>query len=225
MTLPLPAKPITGADAAIAFALQQLGKPYQWGGVGPNSFDCSGLTMKAYAAGGVTIPRTSEMQMRSGQAVGSLALALPGDLIFPYVNGSHVAMYLGNNQIVEAPQDGVPVHVVKYYGSAGGIRRLVEGGGSTVPTDFTSSTSGMSGGVSTTQDFAGFMTQVQGTAKALTNPKEWASFGFLILGLYLLFMVAVVTLGSKSVKGVEHVIGIGNKVNKVGSSVAKVVNS
>jgi len=189
---------VTAADKAIAYALQQLGKPYVWGGVGPNGFDCSGLMMQAYASAGVTIPRTSQMQSRIGQAVGNIATALPGDLVFPYVDESHVAMYLGNNKIIEAPQTGIPVHTVNYYGSAGGIRRVVQGGGSVVNPDITDSTVSNNGLLSGTVQFTDFINAVQTTVKDLTDPKQWLSFGLIILGVVLVLLVGIQIVGKEA---------------------------
>jgi cell wall-associated NlpC family hydrolase len=102
------------AAKAIAFALSQIGKPYVWGATGPNSYDCSGLMLKAYAAAGITLPRVSVDQFHAG-ALLPVRDAQPGDLMFLAYNPNdpstihHVFMYLGNNQIVEAPYTGVPV--------------------------------------------------------------------------------------------------------------------
>lgn len=104
------------AAGAIQFALSQLGKPYLWGGTGPNAYDCSGLMLKAYQAGGITLDRVAADQYRDG-AMLPVRTAQPGDLLFWGYDPSnpatihHVAMYLGNGKIVEAQQDGVPVHV------------------------------------------------------------------------------------------------------------------
>jgi NlpC/P60 family/Putative peptidoglycan binding domain len=103
---------------AINFALAQLGKPYQWGGTGPSSFDCSGLTLRAYQAAGISIPRVSRDQYRAGRHV-HLSQLLPGDLIF-YTHAEestvpagigHVAMYLGGGRIIEAAHRGVPIRI------------------------------------------------------------------------------------------------------------------
>lgn len=112
--LALPGNP--AAAKAIQFALAQLGKPYLWGGTGPNAFDCSGLMLRAYQAGGITLDRVAADQYRDG-AMLPVRTAQPGDLLFWGYDPSnpitihHVAMYLGNGKMVEAQQDGVPVHV------------------------------------------------------------------------------------------------------------------
>jgi len=103
-------------QAAVAWALQQVGKDYLYGGSGPDAFDCSGLTMRAWQAAGVNLNRTSRDQYRQVYKITYDSMR-PGDLVFfgdnPSDPGSvyHVAMYIGNNQIVEAPRAGVPVRV------------------------------------------------------------------------------------------------------------------
>jgi peptidoglycan DL-endopeptidase CwlO len=98
------------ADVAVQTALAQLGKPYQWGGSGPNSFDCSGLTSYAWRAAGVTLPRTSGAQYAGTRRI-SRAELQPGDLVFYHSPISHVAMYIGNGQVVEAPNSGNNVRI------------------------------------------------------------------------------------------------------------------
>lgn len=106
--------PSAGAAAAIAFAQAQLGEPYVWGGAGPNAWDCSGLTMKAWAAGGKTLPHWSVGQYRATTPVAASKLQ-PGDLVFWGDNATkpdtifHVALYVGNGQIIHAPRTGRPV--------------------------------------------------------------------------------------------------------------------
>ncbi|MGI5274893.1 NlpC/P60 family protein [Nonomuraea sp. CA-218870] len=97
-----------GAQKALAFARQQIGKPYLWGGTGPASFDCSGLTMRAWQAGGRgDIPRTSQQQMGWVKQIGK---PVPGALGFPHPG--HVWMYVNPNTIIEAPQTGLKVRQV-----------------------------------------------------------------------------------------------------------------
>ncbi|WP_232012440.1 C40 family peptidase [Propionibacterium australiense] len=97
------------AQAAVDFALAQLGKPYVYGASGPSGYDCSGLMMAAYASAGVSIPRTSQAQMAGLTSV-SLSNLQPGDLVFFY-GGSHVGMYIGNGQVVHAPTEGDVVKI------------------------------------------------------------------------------------------------------------------
>jgi cell wall-associated NlpC family hydrolase len=110
----LPA-PTQAAAKAISFALSQAGKPYVWGATGPDSFDCSGLMLRAYQAAGINLPRVSADQFHAGAQL-PVHNAQPGDLMFLAYDPNdpatihHVFMYLGNNQIVEAPYQGHPVH-------------------------------------------------------------------------------------------------------------------
>jgi cell wall-associated NlpC family hydrolase len=114
--------PTTGQGAAaVGFALAQVGKPYIWGGVGPAGFDCSGLTLKAWAAAGVAIPRTAAAQAQSGTPIPGLADLQPGDLLFiagadgTPASPGHVGMYIGSvagvGYLVHAPQRGQDVQV------------------------------------------------------------------------------------------------------------------
>ncbi|MEZ0064935.1 cell wall-associated NlpC family hydrolase [Streptacidiphilus sp. MAP12-20] len=93
------------ARAAIAYAVAQIGKPYLWGGVGPDRFDCSGLTMRAWQAAGVDIPRTSEEQWALLRRVPVSSLQ-PGDLVIYFHDASHVALYVGDGAIIQAPHPG-----------------------------------------------------------------------------------------------------------------------
>ncbi|PRX44154.1 NlpC/P60 family protein [Prauserella shujinwangii] len=108
--------PNKAAAAAIEFALGERGKPYVWGATGPDSYDCSGLMLRAYEAAGITLPRVSRDQYKAG-AMLPVEKAQPGDLLFWAYDETdpktihHVAMYLGDGKIVEAQQSGVPVHV------------------------------------------------------------------------------------------------------------------
>lgn len=95
---------------ALAFAKNQLGDSYQFGAMGPNSWDCSGLTSGAWKAAGVTLPRTSQAQYRFGTKV-SRANLRPGDLVFFYSGISHVAIYAGNGKVVQASRPGRPINV------------------------------------------------------------------------------------------------------------------
>jgi cell wall-associated NlpC family hydrolase len=98
------------AAAAIAFAEQQLGKPYVYGATGPGSYDCSGLTQAAYAAAGVSIGRTTGDQINDGTSVSESELQ-PGDLVFFYSPISHVGIYIGNGNIIHAPHTGATVEI------------------------------------------------------------------------------------------------------------------
>jgi cell wall-associated NlpC family hydrolase len=93
----------------VSIALQYLGVPYVWGGASPSGFDCSGLTMYAYAKVGVYLPHNAAMQYGMGTPVARSQLA-PGDLVF--FNGlSHVGMYIGGGRFVHAPHTGDVVKI------------------------------------------------------------------------------------------------------------------
>ena len=119
------AAPTAAAQVAVDTALAQLGDPYVWAGAGPDVFDCSGLTQYAYAAAGINLPHSSSMQSTTGTAVAYADLQ-PGDLVFFYSPVSHVAMYIGNGQIVTAPRSGDVVKVVdiSYMPEYAGARRI-----------------------------------------------------------------------------------------------------
>jgi cell wall-associated NlpC family hydrolase len=96
------------AGKAISFACAQIGKPYVWGADGPGSYDCSGLTMRAWAQAGVYLPHNAAAQRRAVPSVSRSNLR-PGDLVFYYGDLHHVAMYAGNGWIVHASRAGEPV--------------------------------------------------------------------------------------------------------------------
>jgi peptidoglycan DL-endopeptidase CwlO len=102
--------PAGAAGAALDFALNQRGDGYRYGSTGPDFWDCSGLTMKAYAAAGVSIPRTSGGQAGVGRSV-SRADVRAGDLLIYYSSMSHVAMAVDNQNAVHASTEGVPVRI------------------------------------------------------------------------------------------------------------------
>jgi cell wall-associated NlpC family hydrolase len=104
---------------AVAYAKRQLGDPYRFGAAGPNAFDCSGLTMKAYAHAGKRIGgHSATAQYRTARAkhqLRSVRHVRVGDLLF---YGStrdvyHVAMYVGKGRMIEAADYGIPVRIVK----------------------------------------------------------------------------------------------------------------
>ncbi|MFF8814109.1 C40 family peptidase [Streptomyces pactum] len=92
-------------ERAVEFARAQIGKDYVWGAEGPESYDCSGLTLKAWAAAGLVIPRTSQEQWRRLPRVEVTDLR-PGDLIVYYRDATHVGMYVGDGVMVHAPRPG-----------------------------------------------------------------------------------------------------------------------
>ncbi|MFD9735699.1 NlpC/P60 family protein [Umezawaea sp. NPDC059074] len=108
------------ARAAIAYACKQLGLPYVWGGNGPDGghtgFDCSGLTKAAYAAAGITLPRTAQTQFDAHPRLPSGTSLQPGDLVFYGSPGNihHVGLFIGNELMINAPTFNQPVQIAKY---------------------------------------------------------------------------------------------------------------
>lgn len=102
--------PSAAGDRALGYAFQQLGKPYVWGAQGPGSFDCSGLTSQAWSHAGVAVPRTAEEQWARLPHV-PLSLLRPGDLVVYFPGATHVALYIGNGLVVQAPHTGAVVTV------------------------------------------------------------------------------------------------------------------
>lgn len=110
-----------GAGAvALAWALQQVGKPYAWGGAGPDAFDCSGLALRAWEAAGVELPRVAADQYGAGGHV-PVDQAAPGDLVFFATDPSdpatieHVGISLGDGRMVDAPHTGAAVRVEQVW--------------------------------------------------------------------------------------------------------------
>ena len=103
------APPPATHSSVVSIALQYLGVPYVWGGASPSGFDCSGLTMYAYAKVGVYLPHNAAMQYGMGSAVSQSQLA-PGDLVF-FSGLSHVGMYIGGGRFVHAPHTGDVVKI------------------------------------------------------------------------------------------------------------------
>lgn len=123
--------PSAAAQTAISYAEAQIGLPYEWGGNGPAvgdiGFDCSGLTQAAYAAAGISLPRTAAEQYTATPHVPPGQPLEPGDLVFygdaTYIH--HVGIYIGNGMMVDAPQPGTDVRIepylwpgADYYGAA-----------------------------------------------------------------------------------------------------------
>jgi peptidoglycan DL-endopeptidase CwlO len=102
--------PSAQGEQALAFAAAQIGKPYEWGAEGPGSFDCSGLTSRAWARAGLTIPRTSQEQWRTLPRVPIPELR-PGDLVVYFPKATHVAIYAGDGMVIQAPRPGGHVKV------------------------------------------------------------------------------------------------------------------
>ena len=111
--------PNQAVATAIAYAEEQLGKPYQWGATGPDAFDCSGLVMMAYRAAGIDIARTSQVQWTTEQQIPASQVQ-PGDLVFfagsdgTPTSPGHVGLVIGNGQMIEAYATGFPIRIASY---------------------------------------------------------------------------------------------------------------
>ncbi|MFI2509229.1 NlpC/P60 family protein [Streptomyces sp. NPDC018972] len=92
-------------EKAVAYATAQIGKPYQWGAEGPETYDCSGLTSQAWIAAGRSMPRTSQAQWQQLKRV-DVEDMRPGDLVIYFGDASHVGMYVGDGMMVHAPRPG-----------------------------------------------------------------------------------------------------------------------
>ena len=116
--VPTPAPAPSGDPAsAVAFAAAQLGDAYRWGAAGPDSWDCSGLMMMAWGAGGISLPHSSAGQYAASTPIAAADLR-PGDLVFWGASPSgiyHVAMYVGGGEIIHAPRTGRPVSRESMY--------------------------------------------------------------------------------------------------------------
>jgi hypothetical protein len=139
-------------SAVVTAATTYLGVPYQWGGTDPKTgLDCSGLTQRVYADLGINLPRTSSQQATAGRAVGSLADAQPGDLVFFDYSSAragvdHVGIYIGGGQMIAAPQEGESVKI-QSVGNPTIIRRVLPDNGTSVAGTTGSSRSGTLAGV------------------------------------------------------------------------------
>ena len=118
-----PPPPNSGAATAVEEAKRQLGKPYEWGGAGPNTFDCSGLTAWAWKAAGKSLPHYTGSQYSATARVAIKDLQ-PGDLVFFGSDLHHMGIYVGGGQMIHAPQTGSVVRYDSIYRSD-----LVESGG------------------------------------------------------------------------------------------------
>lgn len=115
---PAPTNPAAGnRQAVLDYAYGQLGKPYVWGGAGPNSFDCSGLTMMSYRQIGIYLDHYTGSQYNAGTKI-PIAQLQPGDLVFFGPSGPasyHVGIYIGNNQMIHAPNSNSVVRIDNIY--------------------------------------------------------------------------------------------------------------
>jgi cell wall-associated NlpC family hydrolase len=135
-SLPAGAAATDAVDVALQFAFNQLGKPYKWGATGAGGFyDCSGLTLRAYQAGGVQLPRTSVTQWNAGPHIVDKGAVQPGDLVFYASDLSnpatihHVGLYIGAGNMINAPHTGAVIRIQPAFRSdyIGAVRPTAKG--------------------------------------------------------------------------------------------------
>ena len=116
-----------GGEAVVTAAKKYLGVPYVWGGTDPSKgLDCSGLVQRVYRDLGYELPRVSYQQAEAGRAVsGGLATAQPGDILAFGSPVHHVGIYIGDNQMIEAPRPGLEVRIGPVYETPSAIRRIM----------------------------------------------------------------------------------------------------
>ncbi|MFF8535320.1 NlpC/P60 family protein [Streptomyces sp. NPDC015532] len=102
--------PTREGEEALRYAVEQIGKPYEWGAEGPKAFDCSGLTSQAWERAGRPVPRTSQEQWAELPRI-PLDKLRPGDLVIYFPEATHVALYLGEGMVVQAPRPGAKIKV------------------------------------------------------------------------------------------------------------------
>ena len=105
---PAPVRQPSQGERIVSIAKSKIGSPYVYGAAGPNAFDCSGFTSWVHAQAGKQIPRTSQAQANAGRKV-AISDLQPGDVVVYYGGASHVAIYAGNGQIIDALNSGTPV--------------------------------------------------------------------------------------------------------------------
>lgn len=117
----------TGGSAVVAYARAQLGKPYRFGASGPDSFDCSGLTLAAYATVGIKLPHLASAQLLQGERITQMSQLQAGDLVFPSLVGTlvagHVQIWTGSGTIIEAATPGTNVRERSPWGISGNTVR------------------------------------------------------------------------------------------------------
>lgn len=205
----------------IGVARQYLGVPYVYGGTTPQGFDCSGFVQYVFARVGIKLPRTSQDQAKTGQSIPETSLQ-PGDLVFSdWGDGpdSHVALYVGSGQIIEAPRSGETVRLLSldsgYRSHVSRYRRVIRQGQSTIQAieSFGSgiadsllgdTKSGLSGLISLPSELLGFykaagsgLNSAAELAAAFFRPSTYVRIGagffgvmFLIAGCVFLLMGA-----------------------------------
>jgi hypothetical protein len=182
----------------IAWESQQIGKPYQWGAIGPDAYDCSGLQQAAFNIVGYPLSRTTYTQILQGSPVGSIGDLLPGDLIFP--DAGHVQLYIGNGEVIEAPYTGSQVRRVKMWGFWQ-ARRYIDGGGMISPNQVLSATDAAQGSTGGSPSILSVVTKVPAwIAKNYMRVLE-------TIGGILAIIVGVLMINKDTFKQVGETVG------------------
>jgi hypothetical protein len=189
-------------EPAVQFALAQQGKPYVFGAAGPNSYDCSGLTMRAFQKVGINMPHSTFEQIRFGTAVSRVNLQR-GDLVFP--DPGHVQIYLGNDMVVEAPHTGANVRVVKVWGFYA-ARRLGTASGTAPSTPATEvkipNPMDIWREVQNLKDefdsFLSVLSSMEKAASWLSKPHNWFRIALIIIGVGLLAIAARMLISTET---------------------------
>lgn len=163
-------------EVAVQYALAQLGKPYEWGKTGPDSFDCSGLMMAAFRHAGVKISRTTFTQIRDGRAVSRTELRR-GDLVFP--DPGHVQLYLGEGKVIHSPNSRSVVRINNIGKMFYAARRIIEGG------------STVQGGLSLVSNVGSPIGELDSAIEKITDPALWLRVLMILVGFVLLVLAGL----------------------------------
>ena len=201
------------AGDAIAFAQAQIGKPYVFGHTGPDSYDCSGLVYAAYKHANppvILTPYTVTM-LTQGRPVAKSELQ-PGDLIFP--DSGHVVLYIGNNEMVEAPHAGATVRQGPVYAFWQGCRVTTDGqsissGDVKLAANITPDTGGVADETATTLKTIG---QV---FKAVLTPSFWTRLGAGVLGAVIV-LIGLLILFRRPILATVGMVGREKLLTRVG---------